>query len=158
MLAAMASFIGKFALKAAIKKVVAGQIEQAVMQEVTEKLADELEEKAAKKPRILGVESETWYTFRMAQEKYWRRANELLANQMADRVRAEYGTATQSTGAPPFALTANPTGDGLVLNFRKSPRSAGYDRNECRSVAISAMRKSMRAYVRMAASGISIED
>lgn len=158
MLAAMASFLGKFALKAALKKIVAEQVEQAVVQEVTEKLADELEEKAEQKPRILGVESETWYTFRMAQEKYWRRASGFLANQMADRVRAEYGDATQSTGAPPFALTASPTGDGLVLNFRKSPRSAGYDRSVCRSAAITAVRKSMRAYVRMAASGIPIED
>lgn len=157
MLAAMASFIGKFALKEALQGVLAGQLEQAIAQKVAGELMEGLEEKAARKPRILGVESETWYAFRMEQEKYWTQANRFLANQMDMRVRMAYSDVVQRASAPPFALTANPTDDGFVLNFRKSPRSAGYDRNLCRSAAITAVRKSMRAYVRMAASGIPIE-
>lgn len=157
MLMAMASFIGKFALRQAIEGVVAGQVEQVVMEQLADKLMDTLERKAAQRPRILGVESETWYMFHMAQERYWTQANRFLANQMGDRMRVAYNDVSGKAVALPFALTTASTEEGLIFNFRKAPRSEGYSRALCREATVAAIRGSMKAYVRMAAAGIPIE-
>ncbi len=157
MLMAMASFIGKYALRQAIEKVVAEQVEQMVIEKLADELMETLERKAAMKPKILGIESETWYMFHMATEQYWTQANRFLADQMDDRLRRAYTDVTGSATAPPFSVTTAPTEDGIVFNFRKAPRSVGYDRALCREAAMNAVRGSMRAYVRMASSGIPIE-
>ena len=157
MLMAMASFIGKYALRQAIEQVVVEQAEQMVVEQLADELMDVLERKAATKPRILGIESETWYMFHMAKEQSWTQANRFLADQMDERMRRAYMDVTGVAKAPPFALTTAPTEDGLVLNFRKAPRSVGYDRALCREAAINAVKGSMKAYVRMAAAGIPIE-
>lgn len=158
MLMAMASFIGKYAIRQAIEKVVAEQAERMVMEQLADKVMETLERKAAMKPRILGIESETWYMFHMATERYWTQANRFLVDQMDGRVSSAYADVTGIAKAPPFALTAAPTEDGLVLNFRKAPRSMGYDRALCREAAVNAVRGSMKSYVRMAAAGIPIEE
>lgn len=157
MLMALASFIGKFAMREAIQKVVAEQVEQVVVEQLADKLMDTLETAAAQKPRILGIESETWYMFHMAQEHYWTQANGFLADQMSVRMRMEYNDLTGRASVLPFAMTAAPTEDGLLLNFRKSPRSQGYSRDLCYNATVSVVRGAMRAYVRMAAAGVPIE-
>lgn len=157
MLMAMASLIGKAALKQVIGETIAAQGEQLIMQQVVDEVMDDLERKAAAKPKILGVESETWYMFHMARERYWTQANRFLADQMVDRVRVAYNEITGSAVALPFALSALPTDEGLMLNFRKAPRSESYNRSQCRIAAVDAVRGSMKAYIRMAAAGIPIE-
>lgn len=157
MLAAMASFIGRYALRQAIESVVAEQAQQMAVEQLADKLMDTLERAAAQKPKILGVESETWYMYHMAQEKYWTQANRFLADQMENRMRMAYNEASGKAAAPPYALTIAPTEEGLIFNFRKAPRSIGYSRDLCLAATRVAMRGSMRAYVRMAAAGIPIE-
>lgn len=157
MLMAMASFIGKYALRQAIEKVVVEQAERMIVEQLADELMDVLERKAAMKPRILGIESETWYMFHMAKEQYWIQANRFLADQMEERMRRAYTDVAGTAKVPPFALTVAPTDEGLIFNFRKSARSEGYDRALCREAAITAVKGSMKAYIRMAAAGIPIE-
>ena len=157
MLMAMASFIGKYALRQAIEQVVVEQVERMAVEQLADELMEVLERKAMMKPRILGVESETWYMFHMAKEQYWVQANRFLADQMDERMRRAYADVAGSARVPPFALTVAPTDEGLIFNFRKAARSEGYDRALCREAAITAVRVSMRSYLRMAASGITIE-
>jgi len=157
MLMAIASFIGKYAMREAIQKVVAEQVEQMVVEQLADKLMDTLETAAAQRPRILGIESETWYMFHMAQERYWTQANGFLADQMGVRMRVSYSEMVGRATVLPFAMTASPTDEGLLLNFRKGPRSEGYSRALCYNATVSAVRESMRAYVRMAAAGVPIE-
>jgi len=157
MLMAIASFIGKYALRQAIGNVVAEQAGRMAAEQLADELVDTLERKAAQKPKILGIESETWYMFHMAQGQYWTQANRFLADQMETRIHNVYTGLTGRAAVLPFALTTAPTEEGLIFNFRKAPRSEGYDRALCREASRSAMRKSMKAYIRMAAAGIPIE-
>jgi len=157
MLMAMASFIGKYALRRAIENVVAEQAGQMAAEQLASELMDTLARKAAQRPKILGIESETWYMFHMAQEQYWAQANRFLADQMDVRIHLAYNDLTGKAAVLPFALTTVPTDEGLIFNFRKSPRSEGYNRALCREASRTATRAAMKAYVRMAAAGMPIE-
>lgn len=157
MLMAISSFIGKYALRQVIEQVVAEQAQQMVAEQLADEIMDVLSRKAEMKPRILGIESETWYMFHLAKEQYYIQANRFLADQMDERMRRAYTDLVGSAKAPPFAVTIAPTEDGLIFNFRKAARSEGYDRALCREAAITAVRGSMKAYIRMTASGIPIE-
>lgn len=157
MLMALASFIGKAALRGAVQRVVAEQVGREAIGQLADKLMDSLERVAAQKPRILGIESETWYTFHMARERYWTQANRFLSDQMGDRMRSAYNDVTGRASVLPFALSTAPTEDGLVFHFRKAPRSVGYDRALCYEATVTSVRKSMKAYIRMVAAGVPIE-
>lgn len=158
MLMALAGFIGKVAFRKAIQGIVAEQAEQLALENLTEELMERLEQRAEQRPRVLGVESDTWYSFRMADERYWAQANRFLSDQIDRRVTGAYNNIVGRASAPPFALSATPSSDDISISFRKSPRSAGFDVGACREATINAVRESMRAYVRMAAAGIPIEE
>jgi len=151
MLAAMASFIGRFALNQVIRNYLA---EQGEISELIQKVLEKLGVDAERRPRILGVESETWYGFRMADEGYWRHANRLLSDEMGSLVVRSYNNLVERVGVPPFALTASPSSEGILIAFRKGPRSEGFSRDQCFSATVDAVRQSMRSYVRAAASGV----
>jgi hypothetical protein len=152
---ALTGFIGKVAFRKAIQSIVS---EPLALENLAEELMEKLEQQAEQRPRVLGVESDTWYTFRMADERYWVQANQFLSDQMDRRVSAAYNDVVGRASVPPFALSVTSSNDGVSVSFRKSPRSTGFDAGACRAAAVNAVRESMRAYVRMAAAGIPIEE
>lgn len=158
MLMALSGFIGKVAFRKVIQSIVAEQAEQLVLEDLAQELMEKLEQQAEQRPRVLGVDSETWYTFRMADERSWTQANRFLSDQIDRRVTDAYNDVVGRASVPPFALSVAPSSDGIGISFRKSPRSTGFDARTCRAATVNAVRKSMRAYIRMAAAGTPIEE
>jgi len=155
-LVAIASFIGRAAFRAAVHDVAAEAAGHAVTMKAVRDFGQRLE--AEQRPRVLGIGSETWYAFRLADEDYWRRANQLLADELGLRVSREYLRYTGRTGSIPFVLAAQQSREGVTCNFRRAPRSGGINRAELRETIIGAVRNSMRNYVRAAASGQLVGD
>lgn len=155
-LLAITSLIGKTALRVAIHDVMASLATDAISVRAVRDYAQRLE--AERRPQILGVSSETWYAFRLADGGYWARANQLLADDLGLRVPRTYFRSTGRTGALPFVLTVQGDREGVLCNFRRAPRSAGFDRAELRGVVREAVRDSMKMYIRAAASGQMVGD
>lgn len=150
-LIAIASFIGKAAFRAAIQDVAASLAQNAIAMKSARDYAQKLE--AEHRPRVLGVSSETWYAFRMADENHWTLANQLLADNLGLRVSRAYFRDTGRSGSLPYVLTVQSDREGVLCNFRKAPRSTGFNRTELHEAVVDAMRDSMKAYIRAAASG-----
>jgi len=155
-LVAIASFIGRVAFRAAIQDVAASLVGDAVAIKSARDYAQKLE--AEQRPRVLGISSETWYAFRMADADYWLRANQLLADELWLKIQQTYLQRTGRTGAPPYVLTMHSSREGVLCNFRRAPRSVGFDRTELRDTVIGTVQDAMKAYVRAAASGQMIGD
>lgn len=155
-LVAIASLIGRAAFRAVIHDVASVLSGDNIARQSLMDYAQKLE--ATAKPEVLGIASETWYAFRLANENDWRRANQLLADSLKLEIPRTYFRHTKRPGALPYVLSIHPTREGLLCNFRRAPRSTGFDSAELRAATVDAVRGVMKTYIRMAASGQMVGD
>ena len=160
MIVGMASLIGKVAMKFAVNdaaSLIASKAQDQALSSVLGELIQETTQKLEARPQVLGVSSDTWYAFRLADEANWRNANRFLSDDLNLQIPRMYSKQLNQSGAAPFVVSVGADSNGVSCNFRKAPRSAGFTAEECRNATIEAVRKSIKRYVRMAACGQRVE-
>ena len=146
----------------ALSSILGGAFRTALARAVSEagegaqEAAQMLEEASHARPRILGISSETWYGYRMAQASSWEDANAQLASDLDIAIYRTYLNLTGTAGTPPFAVSVVSSQEGVQCLFHKAPMSTGISRQQCYMSAVGAMRELARAYVRIAASGVRV--
>jgi len=153
MFATIASFLGKSLLRGITDEILADAASATMRQALTEEVTKQLEEP---KPQVQGVDSETWYAFRMSKEAAWEEANRYLADELTSRIPRAY--ADYNNRMPPFIVSADYDVHNIFLTFNKVPRTNGFNRTEAKSATINAVRSSLREYIRAAATNTWMSD
>ena len=153
MLIALAGLIGRIALRAGISEMVANFAGDLVSQEAVKEASQEIESDEG--GRMVGVESETFYAFHLADRDSWTRANQGLADLLKVAIPQQFFRQAGPEKEAPFTVSTSMERDGVRLHFTKTPTTTGFERREAKDAARKAVRKLAKGYIRAAAAGAS---
>lgn len=156
MIVALTTLFKEWFVQEAMSDVVA-RISAEVVGEAVEQLITSEEEAAGQRLQVLDIESDTWYTFHLADEDSWRKGLYLWAQTLQRELPRRYLYAQRDGGGPgsvkiPFTSNIQVTDRDLLLQVRRlSGTSQSLDTQVIRKAMIDTVRATVKAYVRCVA-------
>lgn len=156
MIIALATLFKEVFIQEAMSDVVSKMSAEMVGGAVAQLITAE-EELASQRLQILDMESDTWYTFHLANADSWRKGLHLWAQTLQRELPRRYLYTQHDGGGPgsvkiPFVSNIQVTDRGLLLQVRKLPGGQqSIDKQAIREAMIATVRDTVKAYVRCVA-------
>jgi len=151
---ALASLIGKLSTSLGVQKALVDMSARALVG-LAEEVSKTREEVGSPTPKIVSVESDTWYLYHLIDKQARGRSFQTWADALARKIPRQYffdyGI---GLGGMPFAVRATSMQDGVEVSLYKTMGPAGgFEVSKARDSIIKSARGTFKAFIRSWAQG-----